>query len=62
MWVERGHGSREQRVETGVFKSAEQSVLGRGSFEIRLRILFYLIFVLLSLLCLLAPLPLWGEV
>lgn len=44
MWVERGHGGREQRVETGVFKSAEQSVLGRGNFEIRLRILFYLIF------------------
>ena len=43
MWVERGHGGREQRVETGVFKSAEQSVLGRGNFEIRLRILFYLI-------------------
>lgn len=44
MWVERGHGGREQRVETSVFKSAEQSVLGRGNFEIRLRILFYLIF------------------
>ena len=44
MWAERGHGGREQRVETGVFESAEQSVLGRGNFEIRLRILSYLVF------------------
>lgn len=38
-----GHGCREQRVETNVFKSAEQSVPGRSNFEIRAlgSILFY---------------------
>lgn len=38
-----GHGSREQRVETSVFKSAEGSVPGRSNFEIRASgsILFY---------------------
>lgn len=30
-----GHGGREHGVETGVFKSAAQSVLGRGNFEIK---------------------------
>lgn len=43
MCVGVGHGGREQRVETSVFKSAEQSVIGRSNFEIKALgcILFY---------------------
>lgn len=38
-----GHAGRGRSEKTGVFKSAEQSVLGRGNFEIRASgsILFY---------------------
>lgn len=41
-----GHGGGAPSVQTSVFKSAEQSVLGRGNFKIRAlgSILFYLFF------------------
>lgn len=42
-----GHAGRARREKTGVFKSAQQSVLGRGNFEIRASgsILFYFILI-----------------
>lgn len=39
-----GHGGREQSIETSVFKSAEQSVIGRSNFEIKHWVVFYFIF------------------
>lgn len=44
MWGVGEYGGREQRAETGVFKAAEQSVLGGAILGLALWILFYSIF------------------